>query len=134
MTQADVVQSKPSKGNDIDLAEIFQKLRAMYPNGHPRFVSLTLAELKLHDEKNHDYAKGGSPFGNFERVAEIMKQYPDFPYDTREGVLIFYLLKQLDAVIWGMCQKIEHKVEGAPQRAGDMSVYSKILRLMEEAA
>ena len=42
------------------------------------------------------------------------------------------MLKQLDCILCGMCQKIEHKVEGAGPRAGDISVYVKLLRLMFE--
>lgn len=108
------------------------KLRELYPNGHPRYLQILMEEARLHNDKNHDYAKGGAVFGNFERVAAILKLYPGFPYDTREGVNVTYMLKQLDCILWGMCQKIEHKVEGAVLRAGDISVYVKLLRLMFE--
>ncbi|MGA2260742.1 MAG: hypothetical protein ABSH28_04820 [Acidobacteriota bacterium] len=108
------------------------KLRVLYPNGHPRFLQLLIEEARLHHNKNHDYAKGGPVFGNFERVAAILRLYPGFPYDTREGVNVTYLLKQLDCILWGMCQRIEYKVEGAGPRAGDISVYVKLLRLMFE--
>jgi len=108
------------------------KLRELYPNGHPRYLQILMEEARLHNDKNHDYAKGGAIFGNFERVAAILKLYPGFPYDTREGVNVTYMLKQLDCILWGMCQKIEHKVEGAVPRAGDVSVYVKLLRLMFE--
>ena len=111
---------------------VLDKLHALYPNGHPRFLETLIEEARLHHNKNHDYAKGGPVFGNFERVAAILRLYPGFPYDTREGVNVTYLLKQLDCILWGMCQKIEHKVEGAGSRAGDISVYVKLLRLMFE--
>ena len=116
---------------ELEQAEI-DKLRALYPNGHPRFLQMLMDEAKLHNDKNHDYASGGSVFGNFERVAAILQLYPGFPYDTREGVNVIYMLKQLDCILWGMCKKIEHKVEGSGQRAGDVSVYVKLLRLMLE--
>ena len=112
--------------------EALDRLRELYPHGHPEFLRILMEEARLHNDKNHDYAKGGRVFGNFERVADILKLYPGFPYDTREGVSVVYMLKQLDAIMWGMSQKIEHKVEGAGPRAGDVSVYMKILRLMLE--
>ena len=37
-------------------------------NGHPDFESLTHAELRLHQAKNHDYAKGGDPLGKIGRA------------------------------------------------------------------
>jgi hypothetical protein len=111
---------------------LIDELRKALPNGHPRFLDICLDEAKLHSEKSHDYSKGGGVFGNFERVAAILQQYPNFPYNTKEGVLIVYMLKQIDAILWGLCQKIEHKVEGLGPRSQDVSVYSKILRIMEE--
>ncbi len=112
--------------------DALRKLKDLFRNGHKRFVEILIEEARLHDEKNHDYAHGGSPFGNFERVAAILQLYPGFPYDRREGVCLIYALKQLDAIMWGLSKKIEHKVEGMPARAGDISVYSKIFRIMAE--
>lgn len=112
--------------------QTLRELRSVFRNGHERFLEILLEEARLYDEKNHDYAHGGSPFGNFERVAAILQLYPGFPYDKREGVLLIYSLKQLDAIMWGLSKQIEHKVEGMPARAGDISVYSKIFRIMAE--
>ncbi|MBZ5499561.1 MAG: hypothetical protein LAP85_24440 [Acidobacteriia bacterium] len=85
------------------------KLRALYPNGHPRFLHLLIEEARLHHDKNHDYAKGGPVFGNFERVAAILRLYPGFPYDTREGVNVTYLY-----VIWNTRRTlIQEELHGA---------------------
>jgi len=56
--------------------EIEKQLKEMYPNGHPRFIKLALDCMELHSQKNSDYAKGGDPLGNFDRVSKIMQIYP----------------------------------------------------------
>lgn len=108
------------------------ELRKLYPHGHSAFVDITLKELKLHSDKNHDYAKGGSPLGNFQRVAAILAHYPDLDLSDQRIVALVYALKQLDAVLWGLNSKIEHKVEGLNDRLQDISVYSKIVMCMNE--
>jgi hypothetical protein len=89
-----------------------------------------LRELELHSEKNHDYAKGGSPLGNFERVSSILALYPKLSLSDQRVVALVYALKQLDAVLWGLSEDIEHKVEGLTERLQDISVYSKIVMCM----
>lgn len=109
------------------LEPLEESLYKSCPNGHPDFIKLSLNEIRLHDAKNHDYAAGGNPLGNFNRVAGILKFYPDFPSDTPVGVMIIYALKQLDAVMWGLSQNIAHRVEGYEPRLGDLSVYAKLM-------
>ena len=88
---------------------VLDKLHALYPNGHPRFLETLIEEARLHHNKNHDYAKGGTVFGNFERVAAILRLYPGFPYDTREGVNVTYLY-----VIWNTRRTlIQEELHGA---------------------
>ena len=94
------------------------------------FRELLTQEALLFAEKNHDYASGGKLTGNFDRVAGILQQYPNFPFASPQGVAIIYMLKQLDCIMWGLCQGIEHKVEGLHTRAQDVSVYAKILQLI----
>ena len=82
------------------------------------------------NKKNYDYARGGKPTGNFDRVANILKQYPGLdPADTRVVALI-YLLKQFDAVLWMLAQGYEGDVEGIDKRLEDVSVYSVIIRVL----
>ena len=103
-------------------------LRMKYPNGHPLFLDLVLEELELHGNKNHDYAKGGNPIGNFYRLADIMKLYPGFPIDTPEGSAVIQMLKQLDAAMWIMAKRIETKVEGLDARFKDVGIFTKLVR------
>jgi hypothetical protein len=115
-----------SKDWDIDFVRYV--LQSKYKHGHPSFLPITLSELDLHDRKNHDYAKGGSPLGNFERVANFIKMYPGYPADQPVGIALIYMMKQLDAIFWGLSQKIEHKVESLDERFADVHIYAKIAR------
>lgn len=115
-------------------ASPLSQLRRDFPHGHPRFLPLLMDEARLHSDKNHDYSKGGNPLGNFDRVSAILQLYPSFPYDTPAGVAILYALKQLDAILWGKAQRIQHKVEGLAGRYQDVSIYMKIARIADEEA
>lgn len=106
------------------------RLRELFPHGHPAFLPTTLREIQLHSDKNHDYAKGGNPLGNFERVAAILALYPKLRLSDMRVVALIYALKQVDAVLWGLSEGIEHKVEGLNDRLQDISVYSKIVMCM----
>jgi hypothetical protein len=101
-------------------------------HGHPRFYELTKAEEILHSEKNKDYAQGGKPTGNFDRVSAILKLYPGFPFATPTGVALVYMLKQLDAALHLLAQHKEGEVENVGTRLGDISIYAKLARLMHE--
>ena len=101
-------------------------------HGHPRFYELCEIEAKLHSVKNEDYAGGGPPMGNFERVSRFLAMYPGFPLASPHGVALVYMLKQLDAALWLLATKREGKVEGVAERLGDIGVYAKLARIMYE--
>jgi hypothetical protein len=107
-----------------------QELREQFPYGHPAFLPITVAEVELHSLKNFDYASGGDPLGNFSRVSAILALYPGLDLSDRRVVALVYALKQLDAVLWGLAKKIQHKVEGLNARLQDISVYSKLVMCM----
>lgn len=111
---------------DVELKALVEAIRQAYPHGHPRFLPMLMEKAKLHSDKNHDYAKGGNPLGNFERVANILGQYPGLALSDPVVVMLVYALKQVDAVLWGFAQGIEQKVEGPIERLGDVLVYSGI--------
>lgn len=106
--------------------EFEEMLRKEFPHGHPDYVGLTLEELQLHSTKNHDFAFGGDPIGNFNRVSVIKKLYPGFDWDSPFGTCIDYFLKQFDSMMWMRCKGIVAKVESIPKRLMDMAIYSKI--------
>jgi hypothetical protein len=110
----------------FDTAE--ENLRTQFPYGHPLYIPIVVRQVALHSNKNHDYARGGDPLGNFRRVSNILKQWPNFPYNTPEGVAFIYALKQLDAEAWTMCQGGECKVEGLEGRTDDQAIYANIRR------
>lgn len=121
-----------SKGRRKQLPAVQSVLRNRYPHGHKKFLPITLREIELHSNKNHDYAKGGNALGNFTRVAAILALYPNLKLSDQRVVALVYALKQVDAVLWGMSAGIEHKVEGANARLQDISVYSKLVMCMNE--
>lgn len=111
--------------------QVVKQLGTIFPHGHKAFLPMCVAEAELHSNKNHDYAHGGDPLGNFVRVSKILELYPDFPSNTPSGVAIIYALKQLDAVMWGKARGIEHKVEGLTPRYQDISVYMKLASIID---
>ena len=105
-------------------------LRSWFPHGHPRYLDVVREQMQLHSKKNHDYASGGSPLGNFERVAAILGNYPKLDLSDKKVVALVYLLKQMDAVLWGLNSNIDHKVEGLTSRLDDIAIYANIMQCM----
>jgi len=116
----------------MSIQHVEDDLRLVFPHGHPSFLPITLKEIELHSKKNHDYAAGGNPLGNFERVAKIRDLYPNLRLSDQRVVALVYAMKQLDAVLWGISENIEHQVEGLNARLQDISVYSKLVMCMNE--
>lgn len=112
------------------IEDIISELRKEYPNGHPDFIPLTIKEMELHSIKNFDYAHGGDPLGNFQRVADILSHYPWLDLGKPEVVAAVYMMKQLDAALWLMSHGHEAKIEGVGERIGDVSIYAKLIGIM----
>ena len=90
----------------------------------------------LYRRKNTDYAEGGQQgeFGNFKRVADFMKLYPQMDWATPNGVALVYSFKQLDAALMLLSQD-KGSVTGEPvhARLRDVAIYSVIgVALAEE--
>lgn len=113
-----------------DENQLIDALRNIFPNGHPNFLLETLKEMELHSVKNHDYASGGTALGNFDRVSNFLAQYPGLSLADKRVYALVLALKQVDAVLWGLSQKIQHKVEGLDSRLDDIAVYAKIVKCM----
>jgi len=94
------------------------------------YEQLTMEELNLYKAKNKDYTKGGSPYGNFERVASILSLYPKLKLSDPRIVAMVYLMKQLDSCLWMLSEEYEGEVENIDTRLTDVTVYSKICRLL----
>ena len=109
----------------------FCTLQDRFPHVYPQFLELLIKEAELFEAKNHDYASGGKVTGNFDRVANILSQYPGLPVGDPRTVAAIYMMKQMDSILWGLAQGIKHKVEGIGPRAGDLSVYAKLLQIIE---
>lgn len=94
------------------------------------FESITQEELNLYQAKNQDYTKGGDRYGNFNRVASILSNYPNLKLSDPRAVCLTYMLKQLDAALWMINQNYEGEVENIDTRLQDVHVYAKIARLL----
>ncbi len=116
----------------MKLQEAIDTLKQAYPNGHPAFADLTLDELKLHSEKNKDYASGGEPLGNLKRVGAIMAQYPGLDLSVPPVVAVVYAMKQLYATLWMLSEVYEGNVENVDTRLRDVHVYTKLARILHQ--
>lgn len=112
----------------MDKESVIQELREMYPHGHPDFVRLAVDEIELHSQKNHDYARGGPPLGNFDRRTDILRIYS--LVDNPVIVALLDMLKQLDSAIWMLVGKYEGEVEDVTKRLQDVSVYAKLAQII----
>lgn len=115
---------KPKKSQSR--SKLLRELLDTYPHGHPEFLPMLLEKMQLHSDKNHDYAAGGRPLGNFERVANIFSNYPGLRLNDPVVVMLTYAMKQIDATLWGISAGIDQKIEGPVERLGDVLVYAGI--------
>lgn len=120
----------PQQLRDTYEADIENKLRGLFPHGHQAFIGMCMEEMKLHSDKNHDYA-GENPMGNFDRVGTILSLYPELELDDPVVVAMVYMLKQLDAALRLKADKVEAMVEAFDSRMADVAVYAKLCRIME---
>ena len=115
----------------INLYAVEETLKEVYPHGHTGFIGLSIDEMALHSRKNHDYARGGHPLGNFKRRASIYSNYPGLDLGDPTVVALVDAMKQLDAALWMKCQGYSGDVEGITSRLSDVSVYAKLAILIE---
>jgi len=129
----DKISSITEKENfsvDYDFSSITEDLKKLFPHGHPDFIKFQIDKMKLHSDKNHDYASGGDPMGNFNREAVIFSLYPKFKMDSPVGVALSLMVKQFDAAMWMYSNELDSKTgEGLPKRLDDMSVYCDLAKI-----
>lgn len=114
------------QGEELDT--LVEELRLRLQGGHPDFFNMTIDEMLLHNAKNADYAKGGDPLGNFNRVSEAMTVMGFKISPTM--VAIAYAFKQLDAAIHMLTEGYEGNVENVDTRLRDVHVYMKLARIL----
>ena len=101
-------------------------------HGHPRFYEILADLAKLHSDKNHDYAAGGNPLGNFMRRADLYSKYLGLDLSDPVVVALVDSQKQLDAALWFLSNKHEARVEGLAGRLKDVAVYAVLAMILEE--
>ena len=124
------------KGADLmnrsSVSDAINTLVEELSGGHPEFIKMTLDELLLHNAKNKDYAQGGNPLGNFDRVGSILALYPGLNPGDPTVVSLIYMFKQLDAALWMLSQGYEGDVENIDTRLRDVHVYAKLARIIHK--
>lgn len=114
----------------MDEIEILDELRTLYPNGHEQFIPMMLNNMKLHSEKNADYAHDGPALGNFYRVSAMLRA---FGLDvTPAQVGFIYMMKQVDAAGRMLFKNYSGKVEGIDKRMEDEVVYGNLVRILQK--
>jgi hypothetical protein len=116
----------------MDKKKILQELQKTFPNGHEKYIPILLDLMELHSIKNHDYAAGGNPLGNFDRVAHFFESYPNLKLSDSFVVALCYMMKQLDAALWLKNNGHAAKVQGIGERMDDIIVYATIAKIIEE--
>jgi hypothetical protein len=86
--------------------------------------------IKLHDRKNKNYAGGGSPLGNFHRVANMMRSYPNLRQGDPATAVIGMVVKQIDNILWAMNTERFYSETSVDEHLADISVYMTILRCL----
>jgi len=112
-----------------ELDYIIKMLKEQLTGGHPDFINLTIDELKLHNAKNADYARGGNPLGNFNRVSDMLNSFG--LKITPAQVAFIYMMKQVDAVGRMLFGDYEGSVEGKADRLRDISIYAKLVQVLD---
>lgn len=107
-------------------------IEEMFPNSAPGFIDLTIKEIELHAEKNHDYARGGDAFGNFKRNAAHLAMYPNLKLSDPRVFALVLAMKQIDAVLWSLNVGTPTKVENIGRRLKDIYIYAKIVELIDQ--
>ena len=120
-----------------DWNRIEDALRDAAPHGHPDFIPNMVEAIRLHSDKNWDYAGDGDPLGNFNRVAAMCKPLFRSTYASQEEaiplhVLLLYMAKQFDAIIDSVGHGREMKVEALSGKLIDISIYAQLGRIMLE--
>ena len=116
----------------MDIDKIKGLLQEVFPHGAPEFIDKCFDEMQLHSDKNYDYAAGGPPLGNFDRVAAIFELYPGLNLGDPVVYLFSLMMKQIDEILWSKSRGFSGKVEGLSKRLGDVSVYTKLAQILEE--
>ena len=122
-----------------DHVAILKLLQEYAPHGHPDFVPNMVEAIRLHSDKNWDYAGKGDPLGNFKRVAAMCDVFftdgnpmKEPPPNKALMVLLLYMAKQFDAVIDCVGHGREVRVEALSYKLLDICIYAQLGRIMLE--
>jgi hypothetical protein len=110
--------------------ELLKDIKEQFKAGDPKFAENCFEIMSLYNRKNGDYAKVGDPHGNFERVSQLKRIWPNMDWSSPVGVCIGYAFKQLDAGMSMLSNNYEGQIENVETRFQDVIVYFMIARLL----
>lgn len=91
---------------------------------------MAISLMELHSKKNENYAGGGESLGNFNRVANMMRSYPNLEQGDPAVAAIGMVVKQIDNVLWALNTQRFYSEETVDEHLADIAVYMLILRCM----
>ena len=115
----------------MDIENLVEALKKKFPHGHPEFIPEMIKKIKLHSEKNYDYAHGGDPLGNFRRSSAFFGLYPGLDLSDPVVLCLVLMFKQLDSVLWMKAQGYTGQIEDVGRRLDDVVVYAQIAGLLQ---
>lgn len=127
--EVDEALEEPGLEESIEVIE--SSLRHLYPHGHAGFIFMCLEEMRLHSDKNHDYASKERPLQNFYDAAAIFALFPGLDLSDPTVVALVYMVKQLVAVLHLKADGITAIVEGIERRMKDVGVFAKLVPIIE---
>ena len=114
-----------------DYTLLLKLLQEYAPHGHSDFIPNAVEAIRLHSDKNWDYAGEGDPLGNFNRVASMTSALMSGGGSPLH-VLLIYMAKQFDALIDATGHGRKMKVEELSGKLVDISIYAQLGRIMAE--
>ena len=119
-----------------ELEKLIEDLKKGKYYGHPMFYRIMLEELKLHSDKNKQYATQNNPLANFQRTGRLVRKLLKPNINPALASAMILMSKQIDAVYEMVGEGKKNTVEELEDKFKDISIYANlciiILREMNE--
>lgn len=96
------------------------------------FKELLDYEFKLFVSKNTEYSGKDDIHGNPIRVSKILSLYPNLKLSNPETILIVYMMKHLDSILYNLSNNNKMSIESYKERLIDLAIYINFLILLIE--
>lgn len=108
-------------------------MKKEYHHAHPRVIEIFEELMELHNRKNHQYATGEDPLGNFNRRAEqTAGKFIKDGLNKPLCVVLGDMSKQVDAVFDMVGRQKKNTVEEVDDKLRDIAVQAVIAIVLSE--